>query len=197
MDKLSLKAYIDNIAPRWDEMAPFDPDKLRCLATLSAKPGDRVLDVGCGTGIMTPYLLEKEPASLLGVDFSPAMIEIAEKKHGGTKARFLCADVMELNQPGEYDCVMLYGTFPQFENRGSLIRQVHQLLAKDGRLMICDGFNRHALNASYQSGSSVSIPLPAAKTLASTLSQYFEVDTVIDSPGLYAVSGIKRLLPGG
>lgn len=197
MDKLSLIDYFDQIAPRWDELAPFDPDKLRCLVTLAAKPGARVLDVGCGTGVMTPYLLEKDPATLLGVDLSPAMIDIAQKKYGDTKALFLCTDVMELNRPGEFDCVMLYDAFPQFENRGSLIRHVHQLLAKDGRLMICDGFSRHVINASYQGGSSVSIPLPAAKTLASTLSQYFEMDTVIDSGDLYAVSGVKRELPQG
>ena len=58
--------------------------------------------------------------------------------------------------------------------------------------MICSGFNRHVVNAPYKGGSAVSIPLPAAKTLASTLDKYFEVDTIIDSPSLYAVSGMKR-----
>lgn len=193
MDKLSLISYFDDIAPRWDALAPSDPDKLRCLVTLCVEPGARVLDVGCGTGVMIPYLLEKEPDYLLAVDISPAMIEIAREKYGDTSAAFFCGDIMDINRPGEFDCVMIYDTFPQIENRGSLIRQCSRLLAKDGRLMICDGFSRHVINASYQGGSSVSIPLPAAKTLASNLSQYFEVDIVIDSASLYAVSGIKKI----
>lgn len=194
MDKLSLISYFDDIAPRWDAVTPSDPDKLRCLVTLCARPGDRVLDVGCGTGVMIPYLLEKSPSFLLAVDISPAMINIAREKFGDTDARFYCGDVMDIDRPGEFDCVMIYDTFPQIENRGSLIRQCSRLLDKDGRLMICDGFSRHVINASYQGGSSVSIPLPAAKTLASNLSQYFDVDTVIDSGSLYAVSGIKKVI---
>lgn len=192
MDKLELISYFDNAAPKWDALAPCELDKLRCLATLSVTPGARVLDVGCGTGVMTPFLLEREPSYLLGVDFSPAMIEQATQKFVGPTTEFLCQDIMDLNRPGEFDCAVLYDTFAQFENRGSLIRHMHRLLAGEGRLMICSCLSRHVINASYKAGSSVSIPLPAAKTLASTMSQYFEVDTVIDSPAFYAVSGIKK-----
>lgn len=192
MDKLALIDYFDEIAPRWDSVASRDPDLLRCLMTLCIAKGARVLDVGCGTGMLTPYILEKSPASLVSIDISPAMIAIAKERHGHTGAEFLCGDVMELNRPGEFDCTILYDTFPQFENRGSLIRHMHRLLAADGRLMICNGHNRHVINAPYKGGS-VSIPLPAAKTLASTVSQYFDVDTVIDSPSLYAVSGVQKI----
>lgn len=191
MDKAALIDYFDAIAPRWDELSPRNPSILRCLTTLCVSGGARVLDVGCGTGVLTPYIMEKAPASLLSVDLSPAMIAIAKEHYGDTPAEFICGDVMDLNRPEEFDCTILYDTFPQFENRGSLIRHMHRLLAAEGRLMICNGHSRQVINACYPGGS-VSIPLPAAKTLASTMSQYFEVDTVIDSPLLYAVSGVKK-----
>lgn len=192
MEKEAMIAYFDHIAPQWDTLAPHDDRKIRCLVTLGITPGARILDVGCGTGILTPVLLETNPSYLLGIDLSPGMIQQAKQKYGNLPVEFLTGDVMDLNQADSFDCAMLYDTFPQFENRGSLIRQMNYLLAPKGRLMICSGFNRHVVNAPYKGGAAVSIPLPAAKTLASTLDKYFEVDTVIDSPSLYAVSGTKR-----
>ncbi|MCI8756365.1 MAG: class I SAM-dependent methyltransferase [Oscillospiraceae bacterium] len=192
MEKEAMIAYFDSIASQWDTLAPHDDSKIRCLVTLGITPGARVLDIGCGTGVLTPFLLETKPAYLLGIDLSSGMIQRAKEKYGNLPVEFLAGDVMELSQPNSFDCAILYDAFPQFENRGSLIRQINYLLAPKGRLMICSGFNRHVVNAPYKGGSAVSIPLPAAKTLASTLDKYFEVDTIIDSPSLYAVSGMKR-----
>ena len=43
------------------------------------KPGDLVLDVGCGGGTKSRYLIKKE-LRVIGIDFSPKMVEIAKRE---------------------------------------------------------------------------------------------------------------------
>lgn len=163
--------------------------KQRCLVELCGLlPGARVLDVMCGVGELTPYLLEWEPARILGVDASPEKIAKAAAVCPDERVEFRCCDFMGLGGE-EFDCAVVNNAYHLVENRGSLIRQMHHLLADNGRLMICQSQSRHMVN-----NSEISIPLPAAKTLANTISQYFEIDTMVDSTAIYLVSGIKKRL---
>jgi ubiquinone/menaquinone biosynthesis C-methylase UbiE len=59
-------------------------------ARLDQKPGERILDLGCGNGWATRLLARAAPgASAIGVDVSPAMIERAEALHSNTiRARY-------------------------------------------------------------------------------------------------------------
>lgn len=56
------------------------------------KPGSLVLDVGCGAGVKTSYLIKKG-LKVVGIDFSEKMIEIAKQRMPDTK--FLVADITE------------------------------------------------------------------------------------------------------
>lgn len=48
------------------------------------------LDFGCGTGSSTPYLLDELGLeTLLGVDVSRRSVEVASRRHAGTRARFM------------------------------------------------------------------------------------------------------------
>ena len=192
MDKSSLTAYFNVLAPEWDKRFPVAPGLLQCIAELAVEgPGLRIFDGACGTGILEPFLLEHNPSRLLAVDLSPNMIAQAKQKISDPRVEFCCADVIDVRE-GEFDCVILCDAFQHFENRGSFIRQMHHLILPGGRLTICSPSGRAKVNSHYQANAAeLTMPLPAAKTLANSLSSYFSVDTVIDSPKLYAVSGIR------
>jgi hypothetical protein len=78
------KEFFDKYAETWDEITFHDPKKLiRILSVLDLKLGQKVLDVGSGTGVMIPYLFNyvKESGSIVAIDFSENMIMISKRKH--------------------------------------------------------------------------------------------------------------------
>src|SRR5690349_17535972 len=56
------------------------------LELLGPRPGERVLDLGCGTGDLTAQLAARG-ATVLGVDASPEMVNEARRKHVGLDFR--------------------------------------------------------------------------------------------------------------
>ena len=72
----------DKLAMRYDELWTDSPvgrlerdEVWRCLERLF-RPGDRLLDLGCGTGEDAVHL-ERLGAKVLGIDASPAMVRVA------------------------------------------------------------------------------------------------------------------------
>ncbi|MFI8239576.1 class I SAM-dependent methyltransferase [Streptomyces sp. NPDC085866] len=71
------------------------------------EPGSRVLDVGSGTGRPTAQTLAEAGHSVLGVDVSPVMVDIAARQVAG--AEFRLADIRELPlAEGSFDAVCGY-----------------------------------------------------------------------------------------
>lgn len=73
------------------------------LARLAAKPGQRVLDVGCGQGVLG-RVLALEGLRSLGVDASPSLIEAARER-GGKGSDFRVGDARNLDAAlGDEQC---------------------------------------------------------------------------------------------
>src|SRR3954454_23551532 len=70
------------------------------VARLAPKPGERILDLGCGDGVLTAQIAESG-ATVVGVDASPAMI--ASARTLGIDARVV--DATALPFEAEFDAV--------------------------------------------------------------------------------------------
>jgi len=107
---------------------------------LRPKPGDRVLDVGCGPAHLLEFLPD---VHYVGVDLSPAYIEHANRAFRG-RGKFLVADVtsFEMHDLEPFDLVTAVGLLHHLSDEG-----VAQLLARlgarmsgpKGRLVTIDG----------------------------------------------------------
>jgi len=72
----SLTRYYD----RWMNLITGGQDRRVRDAVLSyIEPGDRVLDVGCGTGTLAIQAAQKR-TQVIGIDQSPAMLKLAREK---------------------------------------------------------------------------------------------------------------------
>jgi demethylmenaquinone methyltransferase / 2-methoxy-6-polyprenyl-1,4-benzoquinol methylase len=79
-----VRRMFDRIAPVYDAMnrlmtAGLDRRWRRFAAEAAARPGERVVDVCCGTGDLAVECARRG-AAVTGLDFSPAMLERARRK---------------------------------------------------------------------------------------------------------------------
>src|SRR5215475_2432046 len=72
------------------------------LELLDAKPGERILDLGCGTGHLAAKVADTG-AHVVGVDRSPEMVRQAREKYPAL--RFEVMDARELTLGGAFDAV--------------------------------------------------------------------------------------------
>lgn len=70
----------------------------------------RILDVGCGLGILTTFYARQVPgADVLGIDRSPSSLEVGRQraaKLGVSRCRFACLDLEREPLPGRYDLII-------------------------------------------------------------------------------------------
>jgi len=186
-----MQQYFDELAPAWDSICKHDEGKLRLICRLAAPaPGNRLLDIGCGAGVMIGPLLATDPAELLALDLSPCMIEQAAQKYRDVRLRLLAGDFFALKESG-FDLALLYSVYPHFPNKKNLARQTAHCLKSGGRFMVAHSESRAIINSRHQSGAAarLSQPLKAAEEEAKTWREYFNIDTLIDTEQLYVISG--------
>jgi len=103
--------------------------------------GKTVLDLGVGTGLLSLELF-RQGANVVGVDFSPRMLDIARSKM--PKGRFVCADLAE-GLPNElknmqFDAVVSSYAFHHLEEdrKSELMREAVDHLVSGGILVVVD-----------------------------------------------------------
>ncbi|MBR1757661.1 MAG: class I SAM-dependent methyltransferase [Lachnospiraceae bacterium] len=152
--------------------------------------GLSVLDVACGTGVMIPYYLKRHVASVIAIDISPRMAEIAREKFPEKEVTVLCGDVEVADFGRTFDRIVVYNACPHFPDPGQLVSLLSSLLAPGGILTIAHGFSRETINGRHKGGASpISRGLLPAEELAQIFSKYLEVTTVIDDETMYQVVG--------
>ena len=109
---------------------------------LNLKPGDKVLDVGCGIGGGDFYLAEKFGASCYGVDLSENVIKIAQNKLKDVDVKnveFDVADITTINIPDEsYDVIYSRDTILHIKEKQDLFNKFFKWLKPGGKLLITD-----------------------------------------------------------
>ena len=195
MNKQDVIDFFDRCAPTWDaEMIKSDVIIGKILDNAEVGPGMDVLDVACGTGVMFDYYLERQVASVTGIDISPEMAKIAAGKYTENAAvEVICGDVEEYDFGRKFDRIVVYNAFPHFPRPKRLVKILAGLLKDGGRLTIAHGASREAIDGHHSgSASKVSNGLMTAESLKKIFDPHFEVEIMISNSRMYQVSGVKR-----
>lgn len=99
---------------------------------LDPQPGETILDIGCGTGHLTHAIAERG-ASVIGTDFSPAMIEQARANYPGI--RFEVADASDFTLAEPVDAVFSNAVFHWVRDQEGAAACVARALKPGGRLV--------------------------------------------------------------
>ena len=110
------------------------------LRTAALEPGARVLDVACGTGVITRAAAEQlgQTGSVTGVDIAPEMLTVAETiPAGGAPITWQQADATSLPVPdGLYDVGLCQMGLMFMEDRPAALRELHRVLVSGGRIVV-------------------------------------------------------------
>lgn len=101
--------------------------------------GERVLDVACGTGIVTRLAVERVGAdgSVAGLDLNPGMIAVARTAVPDPSIKWYEASATSIPSPDSSFDVVLCSLGLQFvPDREAAVREMHRVLAPGGRVAI-------------------------------------------------------------
>ncbi len=192
MNKYIIKEFFNDFAPRWDNEPICDKEILDIILDNGGVTENiDVLDVGCGTGVLFPYYLERNVKSITAVDLSPEMVKIAKSKF--PQAEIICDDAESISFDRQFDVIMIYNAFPHFPNPNALIENLSKALKPNGRISIAHGMSKKELDEIHmKSAGKVSNILPECEELKKMLEPYFNVDIMISNDKMYQVSAIKK-----
>ena len=153
----NIKSFFDQAAPSWDSRAKCDWNKINALLdSLHIQTGDRILDVACGTGIISHKLYERSKRQVTAIDLSEGMISYARQK-GIPKEEvdFLCRDFYDLDL-GEFDLIVVFNAYPHFLDLERFKKALLKNLSPDGRFAIVHDLGRQQLHDCHK-GVNVSL----------------------------------------
>jgi ubiquinone/menaquinone biosynthesis C-methylase UbiE len=136
---------IQNAYNNWSEIYDTNLNKTRDLdqqvtiETLSEITFDSVLELGCGTGKNTEWLVQKA-TQVVAVDFSQGMLDIAISKIKSKNVRFLQADITknwDFNTE-IFDLITCSLILEHIENLDFIFAQAFQKLERGGKFFICE-----------------------------------------------------------
>ncbi|MFE4653425.1 class I SAM-dependent methyltransferase [Streptomyces sp. NPDC056707] len=140
-------------AAGWDARFPDDaPAYAAAVEALGLRPGDAVLDAGCGTGRALPALRDAvgPQGTVLGADLTPAMLQAAVRAGRDRNGRLLLADVARLPlRNASLDAVFGAGLISHLSHPGPDLAELARVVRPGGQLALFHPIGRAALAARH------------------------------------------------
>jgi len=129
----------------------------RLVKELALWPGERVLDIGCGTGLLAQYIAELvgPTGRVLGIDPLSLRIELAQSRsRAGLSFEVGDAYALDGFPDGAFDAVCLNAVLHWLPEKVTPLRQIARILVSCGRLAISTGLKGYR-NALYDAAAAV------------------------------------------
>jgi len=192
---MNRKEYFDKAANSWDKRF-LTPRLSSFLETLVPQfgldAGQNVLDVGTGTGVLIPYLVQAvgPSGSVMAIDYSENMVQVCRTKHSHHKnVNINVGNIEEDAFPAEtFDAMVCFGLFPHLENKEKALRNLNCALKPSGKLVIAHALSSEEIKAHHKDASSAVLHdiLPKKAEMMQLLERTgFTEISIKDEPGLY------------
>lgn len=187
------KAFFDSMAEKWDTFCYHDPAKLAAIVTLSGfAENAKIADIACGTGVLFPEILKRNPSELYGIDLSDKMLEAAATKFNDGRIKLWQGDFNEFAKK-DFDCAFVYSAYPHFPDKVAFAEKIHSVLKPDGRFVIAHSESRHEINHRHSQGAEhVSDILAPVSEERVYFDKLFDIDITVDTDYMYIISGTKK-----
>lgn len=197
--QMSKREFFDRHAVSWDKQ--YNQDNASQIEDLiqrfDLQQGKTVLDVGCGTGVLLPYLLEKvkEKGSVFALDFSWNMILKAKKNKAKKGIHFINGSLEALPLKDQtIDYITCLDTFAHVTDQKKALYEMGRALKKGGRLFIAHTLGKKEL-AEYHRMAGAEVEhdtIPEDEKMREMMRDAGLKDVEIkDQPNLYLASAKK------
>ena len=208
MEKLTLeeqkksderRAFFDAHARGWEERGyPADVrERLKDLVNeFEISVGEKILDVGCGEGVLVPYLLEKlgPTGFIVELDNSLEMLKGAMRK-SARQVQCVWAGIETLPLVDEdFDRVICFASFPHFANSRKALKQIYRVLKPAGKLVIAHLLSREEISRHHAKSTVVlGDELPEETAMRHLFAETgFCVQRLENRPGRYLLVATKE-----
>jgi len=190
--------FFEQQAEGW-EARNYSPEKRerlrRMLAALDLPAGGTVLDVGCGEGVLIPYLrsIMGSEARIIALDSSAAMLRGAAAKGGGALTIQARAEDIPLENE-EAGVIICFAAFPHIQGKSAAAAEFHRVLKPGGRVYVLHLGSREEINNGHDGHYAVDGDhLPCPVGMRKIFSEAGFTDIILeDEPGRYFFSAHKN-----
>ena len=142
-DPLELQKFSELAHRWWDPTSEFrplheiNPLRLEWINARAPLAGKRVIDIGCGGGILTESMARKG-ATVTGIDLSEKALKVADlhSLESGVQVRYelIAAEDMAAREAGQYDVVTCMEMLEHVPDPGAIVRAAATLVKPGGQV---------------------------------------------------------------
>ena len=193
--------FFDSIADAWDgwhDLALLAKKLDAEFERFGILGSETVLDIGCGTGILTQALLGRlgPGGRVVALDISPAMLERAKQKIGDPRVTWVQAAADRIPvADASCDRILCFSAWPHFEDQGAVILEFRRVLRPGGCAHIFHLISRDEVNRIHgQAHPSVHADLLAPVREVASLFERggFAVIEMADDTGRYLLTARRE-----
>lgn len=124
------------------QLAPYEHIRAQAIDLLQLRPGQTVLDMGCGTGMSLERLQQAvgPHGQVVAVDQCPDMLERAHQRvrqHGWSNVQLACAPIEQASLPAQADAVLFHFTHDILQTPAAVAHVLRHL--KPGARVVATG----------------------------------------------------------
>lgn len=194
-----VEEYFNQMASSWDDLLKKKSFARleEIVEDLDIIPGNQVLDVGSGTGILLPHLVDKvgDKGKIVELDIAEKMLQTAREKGYRGNIEYIKSDVISMPFLAEtFDIVICHASFPHFPDKQEALREIFRVLRFGGKLAITHIDSREEVNRIHKSigGVVADHQLPESEELEDMLLKIgFAGIRILDKQDRYVVTAFK------
>jgi len=198
MDAKVTRDYFNELASEWDENNDTENRHIhRILSMMTLDRADTILDLGCGTGILFPFIesLTTGGASIYAMDYARCMVDLASR-NGNSHIRVVCGDAQDLPFSDNTFCrIIAFQVFPHIADQKHALNECRRVLKRNGEICIFHVHSSSEINAFHASlsGPVRHHTLPDGQTMKKWMEESgLTVISAFDQPGEYIMHSIKK-----